>query len=502
MLYLDHAASAPLSQAALDAMHPWLTGGLGNPASVHAAGRQMADALEAARALVAEVLSTDGSAETQGRAGEHDAGDFGGGTTGTATSTFRVRAEEIMFTSGGSEANAAAVMGMARAARDRDPRRTRLLVSAVEHSSVLAPAAQLAEREGFELVTLPVDREGAVDLAVLARELGLPGAGGSLPPGPGPGGTGNDHGGEGDETTALPSPGPALPPTGSSSPARTCALVAVQAVNNEVGTIQPLAEVAALAHAAGARLLTDAVAAVGATDLEELARLADALTLSAHKFGGPQGAGVLRLAPGTPFVPLMPGAQESGRRAGTPGVANALGTAAALQDALGQAVRTQAAELQESRGGTAHAEPDERRSPRAQSEHGPLCEQHRLRERLEATVLAAAGGRARATGPSDPARRSPHIASFAFPGLGGETLLMELEERGVLCSSGSACHAGSTEPSHVLLAMGLSPDAARSAVRMSFGPDLTDADLPAVAEAVSGAVRAVAGLGAEVGAGR
>lgn len=409
MLYLDHAASAPLSQAALDAMHPWLTGGLGNPASVHGAGKQMAAALEAARELVAELLSTPADA--------------------------RVAAEEVVFTSGGSESNAMAVLGLARAARDRDPARTRLLVSAVEHSSVLDPAAQLAEREGFELVALPVDGTGAVRPDVLAEELGL----------------GDQMEAEGDRNA----------PPHRDDLRGQCALVAVQAVNNEVGALQPIAEVAALARAAGAPVMVDAVAAVGAVELAEIARHADALTLSAHKFSGPQGAGLLRLAPGTPFVPLMPGAQERGRRAGTPGVANVLGMAAALQDALGR---------------TAHSE------------------QHRLRARLEATVLHAADGRARATGPTDPALRSPFIASFVFPGLGGETLLLELEERGVLCSSGSACHAGSTEPSHVLRAMGLSPDEARSAVRMSVGPEFAEEDLASVAEAVTGAVRAVTAL--------
>ena len=318
------------------------------------------------------------------------------------------RPGEVVFTGGGTEADNLAVVGIATAsARGRH-----LVTTAVEHPAVLETCRALARR-GFELDVVGVDGDGLVDLEELERVLR--------------------------EDTAL---------------------CSVMLANNEVGTVQPLAEVAALCRAVGAPLHTDAVQAAAHLDLGVDALGVDALTVSAHKLGGPRGAGALFVRGAVPLEPVLHGGgQERGRRSGTVDVAGAVGTATALRrahDALpGEAQRLAA-----------------------------------LRDRLVEGVLEAVPT-ARLTGHRS--RRLPGHASFCFAGVGGETVLLELEARGVVCSSGSACAADSDDASHVLLAMGLSPDLARTAVRLTMGERTTEDDVEVLLELLPEAVRAARG---------
>ena len=382
MLYLDEAASAPQSAESLRHHVAWLQQGIGNPASVHAAGASMRSGLDSARSLIAQGLNVADSS--------------------------------VVFTSGGTEANAMAVTGLARAARDTQPERTRILVSAIEHSSVLNPARDVAEREGFSLEQIPVDSRGLLDVDALASTL--------------------------DERVAL---------------------VAVMAVNNEVGSVQPIEAVARLARDAGAAVVCDAVAAPVPL-MPGLVAHCDALTLAGHKFGGPTGTGALVLAGNVAkvrgFVPMLPGSQEHGLRAGTPNVPGLMGMVAAFSEKL--------------TAGTAAGE-----TPA---------------EQLKRVVLAHAGDEVVVLGPDTPQDCSPSIAMFLFPRVNGEAMLIELEHRGVVCSSGSACHAGSTEPSHVLTAMGIAAAQARTSVRMSIGRRLSQEEEATLGTAVAESLAALA----------
>lgn len=381
VLYLDEAASAPQSAESLRHHVAWLQQGIGNPASVHAAGASMRSGLDSARSLIAQGLNVADSS--------------------------------VVFTSGGTEANAMGVTGLARAARHAQPERTRILVSAIEHSSVLNPARDVAEREGFSLEQIPVDSRGLLDVDALASML--------------------------DERVAL---------------------VAVMAVNNEVGSVQPIEAVARLARDTGAAVVCDAVAPPVPL-MPGLVAHCDALTLAGHKFGGPTGTGALVLAGNVAkvrgFVPMLPGSQEHGLRAGTPNVPGLMGMAAAFSEKLAA--------------GTAAGE-----TPA---------------EQLKRVVLAHAGDEVVVLGPDTPQDCSPSIAMFLFPRVNGEAMLIELEHRGVVCSSGSACHAGSTEPSHVLAAMGIVAAQARTSVRMSIGRRLSQEEEATLGTAVAESLAAL-----------
>lgn len=387
VLYLDEAASAPQSAESLRHHVAWLQQGIGNPASVHAAGASMRSGLDSARSLIAQGLNVADSS--------------------------------VVFTSGGTEANAMAVTGLARAARDTQPERTRILVSAIEHSSVLNPARDVAERERFSLEQIPVDSRGLLDVDALASML--------------------------DERVAL---------------------VAVMAVNNEVGSVQPIEAVARLARDAGAAVVCDAVAAPVPL-MPGLVAHCDALTLAGHKFGGPTGTGALVLAGNVAkvrgFVPMLPGSQEHGLRAGTPNVPGLMGMAAAFSEKL-----------------TAGRAEDE--TPAAGETPA---------EQLKRVVLAHAGDEVVVLGPETPQDCSPSIAMFLFSRVNGEAMLIELEHRGVVCSSGSACHAGSTEPSHVLTAMGIAAAQARTSVRMSIGRRLSQEEEATLGTAVAESLAAL-----------
>lgn len=318
------------------------------------------------------------------------------------------RPGEVVFTSGGTEGANTAVKGIALAS----PRGRHVLVSAVEHSAVLESAEWLG-RIGYEVERIPVDTTGTVTPEALAALLRP-------------------------ETT----------------------LVSVQLANNEVGTIQPVAELAALAREAGAAFHTDAVQAAGWLAIDVAALGVDALTLSGHKLGGPRGTGALWLRRGVRIEPLIHGGgQERGRRSGTVDVAGAVGLATALV--------------------AGH--------PGAQA----------LAERRDAFITRVLDGvdpllpDAALTGHAT--RRLPGHASFVLPGVNGEAVLLALEERGVVVSSGSACHAGSTEPSGVLTAMGVPPQVAQTAIRFSFGEARTSEELDGAARLLVEAVAAVAG---------
>jgi cysteine desulfurase len=322
-------------------------------------------------------------------------------------------ASEVVFTAGGTEADNLAVKGLFWARRAEDARRRRLLVSAVEHHAVLDPVEWLAKHEGAEVEWLPVDDLGRVDVEA-ARE--------AIERDP-------------DDVTLL----------------------TVMWANNEVGSVQPIEELTAIAHGHGIPVHSDAVQALGQLPLDLTVTAVDCLTLSAHKVGGPIGAGALVARRGLDLVPVLHGGgQERGVRSGT-------------LDAPAIRAFAVAAEIAaERRPGTASR----------------LAE---LRDALVAAVLDAVPD-AVLRGDPDPTGRLPANAHFTFPGCEGDSLLYLLDARGVECSTGSACQAGVPQPSHVLLAMGVDPDAARGALRFSLGWPSTPDDVAALADAIGPAV--------------
>ncbi|KJL28498.1 cysteine desulfurase family protein [Microbacterium oxydans] len=376
MLYLDHAATSPVRPEVLEAMRPYLTGVFGNPSSHHTAGEAAASALEDARARVARVLG--------------------------------MRAGDVIFTAGGTEANNLAVKGIALAALARE--RRHLVVSPIEHESILESAEYLRRFHGFDVTEIAVDAPGRIAPEALREALR--------------------------EDTAVISLGHA---------------------NNEIGTVQDAAALTAVARAAGIPLHLDAVQSAGWIALRDLA--ADAMSIAGHKLGAPKGIGALAVRGRVPLEPLLHGGgQERGRRSGTENVAGAvaLATALDLADAEREAVSATV--------GAATA-------------------------RFIAAVLAGVP-HAELTGDAD--HRLPATASFTFAGTSGEAVLLELERRGVISSSGSACAAGSDEPSHVLLACGISAEVAQTSVRFTFGREPLPEDAPVrLAALVADAVRAV-----------
>ncbi|MGZ5371135.1 cysteine desulfurase family protein [Aeromicrobium sp.] len=374
MIYLDAAATTPLRREVLERMWPYLGPDFGNPSSHHEVGESARRALDAARADVAKVLAC--------------------------------KANEVTFTSGGTESDNAAIKGIALAM----PRGRHLITSSIEHPAVLE-SVEFLGRLGFDVTILEVDGTGLVDPAALAAALR-------------------------DDTT----------------------LVSIQYANNEVGTIQPIAELSALAGVNGVPFHTDAVQAAGWLGLDVGRLGVQAMSISGHKLGAPKGIGILYVARRTPLEPLLHGGgQESGRRSGTENVASAVGMAAALGLAGGDSTETVA-----------------------------------RRDRFIKRVLAEVPG-ALLTGHAT--HRLPGTASFVFPGTSGEAILLELEARGVVCSSGSACAAGSDEPSHVLTAMGFEGPVAQTAVRFTFGRDTPEADLDTAATELVAAVSRVLELG-------
>jgi cysteine desulfurase len=310
------------------------------------------------------------------------------------------RPAEITFTSGGTEGANTAIKGIALAS----PRGRHVIVSAVEHPAVLESARWLGSL-GFEVTELGVDPDGLVSPDALATALRP-------------------------DTT----------------------LVSIQYANNEVGTIQPIAELAEISRGYGVPFHTDAVQAAGWLDLDVDRLGVSALSISGHKVGAPKGVGALYVRRRTPIEPLIHGGgQQRGLRSGTEDVAGAVGLATALRLA---------------RSGDAAA-------VTARRDH--------FIARVEAEVPEA-----RLTGHRT--ERLPGHASFVLPGVSGESMLLDLERHGVICSSGSACAAGSDEPSHVLTAMGLSAEVAQTALRFTFEAQVTDQDLDYAADELAGAI--------------
>jgi cysteine desulfurase len=319
------------------------------------------------------------------------------------------RPNDIVFTSGGSESDNLALRGVAFAARARG---RHIITSAIEHHAVLHAVEEL-EREGFEATYLPVDSEGFVDTDDLRQALRP-------------------------DTT----------------------LVSIMYANNEVGTVQPIAELARAVKDFDRHISfhTDAVQAAGALDLDVEALGVDLLSLSAHKFYGPKGAGVLYVRPRTPFLgQILGGSQERNRRAGTEDVAGAIGVATALRLA-------------------------EQQRSAVSAEVGGLRDRlwRELPDRLPGVMI---------TGARRPQTRLPNNLSCCLEGVEGEAVLIQLDLNGIAASSGSACTTGSLEPSHVLTAMGIPTELARSSLRLTLGKDNTSADVERLLDTLPEIVR-------------
>ena len=366
-IYADHAATTPPAPEVIEAMRPFLGAAFGNASSVHRRGEAAREAIERARAQVADLI---------------------GATP-----------EEIVFTASGSEANNLALKGvMAGASAER----RRIVVSAIEHPSVLETARAL-EARGFPLTVVPVSATGIVDLARLRVAVGP-----------------------------------------------DVALVSVMAANNEVGTLQPVAEIAAIAHAAGARFHCDAVQAAGKIPVRVDEWGVDLLSLAAHKLEGPLGAAALYARRRTRLVPLVHGGhQERSRRAGTENLAGIVG--------LGVAAARAADRMRE----------------------GEPARVAALGDSL-ATELMRAVPATRLNGVLDARLRS--IVNLCFSGVDGEAVLHELDLEGITVSTGSACSAADPGPSHVLIAMGLRPEDAHASVRFSLGAGNREADVERILE--------------------
>lgn len=382
--YLDHAATTPMVPAAAEAVAAQLSR-IGNPSSLHASGRAARRVLEDAREQIAELLGA--------------------------------RSAEVIFTSGGTEADNLAIKGAywsrragGRAGgRDSSPGgapRSRVVVSAVEHHAVLDPARWLASTADAEVVEIGVDVVGRVDLGELEGAV--------------------------DDRTAV---------------------VSVMWANNEIGTLQPIGEVAALARRVGAWSHSDAVQAVGHLPVDFAASGLDLMTVTAHKLGGPVGVGALLARREIELAAVLHGGgQERDVRSGTRDVAGVAGFAAALAVAVStQAVERERLEL--------------------------------LRAGLVHAVLSAAPD-AVVHGPAEAGDRLPGVLDVELPGCAADALLLLLDAAGIDCSTGSACTAGVAEPSHVLLALGRTRQEAGSALRFSLGHTSTRADVDAVAAAL------------------
>ena len=329
------------------------------------------------------------------------------------------RPSEVIFTGGGTESDNLAVKGIYWSRRAADPARTRILASAAEHHAVLDAVDWLGRAEGAQVTWLPVDALGRVDLDAVREQL-------------------EAHGDE-------------------------VALVTAMWANNEVGTLQPVTELAALAAAHGVPFHTDAIQAVGQVPVDFAASGASALTVTGHKLGGPTGVGALLLGRDVAATPLLHGGgQERDVRSGTLDVAGITAFAVAVEVAV-------------------KAQPDFATTVGA------------LRDDLVARVLAAVPD---AVFNGDAVDRLPGNAHFSFPGCEGDALLLLLDAQGIACSTGSACSAGLAQPSHVLLAMGADEATARSTLRFTLGHTSTVDEVSALAAALPAAVERARRAGA------
>lgn len=383
-VYLDHAATTPVDPEVAELMAQVLRDVPGNPSSIYAEGRRARALVDRARDEVAQAIGAEPA--------------------------------EIVFTSGGTEADNLALRGVLKA---REGEADGIVTTAIEHHAVLDTAHDLEAHGQARVSVIGVDRDGRVSPAAVRAAL--------------------------DARTAV---------------------VSVMHGNNEIGTLQPIAEIGAICRERGVTFHSDAVQTVGALEIDVCAIPVDLLSVNAHKFYGPKGVGALYVRRGTRIATVQTGGgQEQGRRTGTENVAGVVGLGAALRIATAK----RAAES---------------------------ARQARLRDALIAGIRSRIPD---ATLTGHPTERLPNSVSFCFSGTQGEALVVSLDLEGISASSGSACTSGNTDPSHVLLALGLERDLAQGSLRLTLGRSTTDDDIAALLAALTGIVarlRAAAGVAA------
>jgi len=363
-IYLDHAATTPLRPDVLESMMPYLTEHFGNPSSLHGFGRKAKQALTDARDYIASVLGCSSG--------------------------------QLFFTSGGTESDNMAIIGVAEALKAQG--KTHVITTTAEHHAVLQACRNLASR-GFQITYMPVDQTGQVNPEDIANAIS-------------------------DKT----------------------ALVSIMYANNEVGTIQPIAEIGAICRNNDVIFHVDAVQALGAIPIRLSDLPVDLMSFSAHKIGGPKGVGLLYCERHVPLDPILHGgSQERKKRPGTENVAAIVGFAKAIDIAQGHA-------------------PNKQSSMR------------RLRDLFLETMRSEIGQSGFSVN-GHPKHRIESIVNISFPGINKETMLMNLDLAGIAASGGSACTSGSLEDSHVLMAMGVPMTIIASSIRFSFGDRTTDQDI-------------------------
>ncbi|MGF7086283.1 cysteine desulfurase [Kroppenstedtia sanguinis] len=373
-IYLDHAATTPVHPQVKEAMLPFLSEKYGNPSSIHGFGREIRNAVDRARDQVARGLNADSG--------------------------------ELIFTSGGTEADNLALIGVALALREQG--KDHVITSQVEHHAV-RDTCRFLERMGFRVTWLPVDERGQVSPKQVQEALS--------------------------EETAI---------------------LSIMYGNNEVGTLQPVAEIGEIARERGVFFHTDAVQAFGTEQIDLKSLPVDLLTITGHKINGPKGVGALWIGGDVPLQPLQHGGlQEKRRRAGTENVPGIVGLGVAAELA------------------TLHREEHRQRTARYRQA---------MLEKLDAAEI-----RYHING--HPEQHLPHILNLSFPGADTEMILMNLDLEGVACASGSACTSGTLEVSHVLEAMGLPEERLGSAIRFSFGRGNTEEEVRVAAQRVAEVIR-------------
>lgn len=370
-IYLDHNATTPLDPAVLEAMLPYLRDEFGNASSVHSAGQRARAAVDEARESVAALISAKPS--------------------------------EIVFTSGGTEADNLAILGAVRAS---NPPNKHIVTTLIEHHAVLQ-TCQALEKEGVEVSYIAPNPSGAISPASIARAI--------------------------------------CPET---------LLISVMHANNELGTIQPVEEIGRIAREAKILFHVDAVQSASKLPIDVRAIGADLLSLSAHKIYGPKGIGALYIRSGSRIEPVFRGQHERGLRPGTENVASIVG--------MGKAAELARQHLAEDAVRIAT-----------------------MRDHFESAICEAVEG-IRANG--DPLSRVCNTANITVPGASGESLVIALDLQGIACSTGAACSSGAIEPSHVLLAIGLTDEDARSSIRFSLGRTTTQAEIEHAIAAIPGVV--------------